>query len=88
MGHVDFFGIAPIVFILNYYKVHLFYNELNSLHRGLEMINKFNMNVDHIVSELGKFSPQHRGGLDAGDTDSVDQTPDNYGPHCMIVNNR
>ena len=33
------------------------------------------------MSELGKFSPQHRGGLDAGDTDSVELTPDNHGPH-------
>ena len=32
------------------------------------------------VSELGKYSPQHRGGLDAGDTDSVDL---NHGPHRM-----
>ena len=37
---------------------------------------------------LGKFSPQHRGGLDAGDTDSVDLTPDNHGPHRMIVKKR
>ena len=29
------------------------------------------------MSELGKYSPQHRGGLDAGDTDSVDITPEN-----------
>ena len=35
------------------------------------------------MSELGKSSPQHRGGLDAGDTDSVDLTPENHGPHCM-----
>ena len=35
------------------------------------------------MSELGKFSPQHRGGLDAGDTDSVDLTPENHGPHRM-----
>ena len=41
------------------------------------------MKVDHIVSELGKYSPQHRGGLDAGDTDSVDLTPENHGPHRM-----
>ena len=43
------------------------------------------------MSELGKFSPQHRGGLDAGDTDSVDLTSDNHGPHrmmIMIVNKR
>ena len=39
MGHVDFFGIAPILFILNYCNVHLFYRELNSLQRGLKMIN-------------------------------------------------
>ena len=32
------------------------------------------------MSELGKYSPQHRGGLDAGDTDSVDL---NHGPHRM-----
>ena len=30
------------------------------------------------MSELGKYSPQHRGGLDAGDTDSVDL---NHGSH-------
>ena len=30
--------------------------------------------------ELGKYSPQHRGGLDAGDTDSVDL---NHGSHRM-----
>ena len=35
------------------------------------------------MSELGKYSPQHRGGLDAGDTDSVDLTPENHGPHRM-----
>ena len=35
------------------------------------------------MSELGKFSPQHRSGLDAGDTDSVDLTPENHGPHRM-----
>ena len=36
------------------------------------------MKVETIfVSELGKYSPQHRGGLDAGDTDSVDLTPGN-----------
>ena len=35
------------------------------------------------MSELGKFSPQHRGGLDAGDTDGVDLTPENHGPHRM-----
>ena len=40
------------------------------------------------MSELRKFSPQHRGGLDAGDTDSLDLTPDNHGPHRMIVNKR
>ena len=48
MGHVDFFDIAPVLLILNYYKVHLFYKELNSLHRGLTIINIFNMKVDHI----------------------------------------
>ena len=48
MGHVDFFGIAPELFVLNYYKVHLFYKELNSLHRSLKIINIFNMKVDHI----------------------------------------
>ena len=48
MGHVDFFGIAPVLFILNYYKVYFFYEELNSLHRGLKIINIFNMKVDHI----------------------------------------
>ena len=31
----------------------------------------------------GKYSPEHRGGLDAGDTDSVDLTPENHGPHRM-----
>ena len=35
------------------------------------------------MSELGKFSPQHCGGLDAGDTDSVVLTPENHGPHRM-----
>ena len=35
------------------------------------------------MSELGKYSPQHRGGIDAGDTDSVDLTPENHGPHRM-----
>ena len=35
------------------------------------------------MSELGKYSPQHRGGLDAGDTDSVDLPPENHGPHRM-----
>ena len=30
------------------------------------------------MSELGKCSPQHRGGLEAGDTDSVDLTPALY----------
>ena len=35
------------------------------------------------MSELGKYSPQHRGGLHAGDTDSVDLTPENHGPHRM-----
>ena len=44
------------------------------------------MKVDHIC--VRKFSPQHRDGLDAGDTDSVDLTPDNHGPHRMIVNKR
>ena len=42
------------------------------------------MKDDHIsfvVSELLKSSPQHRGGLDAGDTDSVDLTPENHGPY-------
>ena len=29
------------------------------------------------------LSPQHRGGLDAGDTDSADLTPGNHGPHRM-----
>ena len=48
MGHVDFFGIAPVLFILNYYNVHLFYKELNSLNRGLKIIHIFNMKVDHI----------------------------------------
>ena len=48
MGHVDFSGIAPELFVLNYYKVHLFYKELNSLHRSLKIINIFNMKVDHI----------------------------------------
>ena len=48
MGHVDFFDIAPMLFILNYYKVHLFDKELNSLHRGLKIINIFNMKIDHI----------------------------------------
>ena len=33
------------------------------------------------MSELGKYSPQHRGGLDASDTDSVDLAPENHGPH-------
>ena len=82
MGHVDFFGIAPELFILNYYNGHLFYKELNSLHRSLKIINIFNIKVDHICG------PQHRGGLDAGDTDSVDLTPANHGPHRMIVNKR
>ena len=48
MGHVvivDFFGI---LFVSNYYKVHLFYKELNSLHRGLKIINILNMKVDRI----------------------------------------
>ena len=35
------------------------------------------------MSELGKYSPQHRGGLAAGDTASVDLTPENHGPHRM-----
>ena len=35
------------------------------------------------MSELGKYSPQHRGGRDAGDTDSVDLTPENHCPHGM-----
>ena len=35
------------------------------------------------MSELWKSSLQHRGGLDAGDTDSVDPTPENHGPHRM-----
>ena len=35
------------------------------------------------MSELGKYRPQHRGGIDAGDTDSVDLTPENHGPHRM-----
>ena len=35
------------------------------------------------MSELGKSSPQHRSGLDAGGTDSVDLTPENHGPHRM-----
>ena len=48
MGHVDFFGIAPVLFIVNYYKVHLFYRELNFLHIGLKIIDIFNMKVDHI----------------------------------------
>ena len=33
------------------------------------------------MSELGKYSPQHSGGRDAGDTDSVDLTPENHCPH-------
>ena len=48
MGHFDFFGIAPILFILNYYKVYLFYRKLNFLHRGLKIIHIFNMKGDHI----------------------------------------
>ena len=43
-----FFGIAPVLFIFNCYKVHLFYKELNSLHRGLKIKHIFNMKVDHI----------------------------------------
>ena len=50
--------------------MHLFDGELNSVHRGLKIIDIFNMKVDIFVSELGKFSSQHRGSLDAGDTDS------------------
>ena len=47
MGHVDFFGIAPVLFILNYYKVLLFYRELNfdrelnSLYRGPKIIIQY-----------------------------------------------
>ena len=37
MGHVDFFGIATVLFICNCYNVHLFYRELNSLHTGLKI---------------------------------------------------
>ena len=32
---------------------------------------------------LKQISPQHRGGLDAGDTDSVDLTPESHGPHRL-----
>ena len=60
MGHVDFFGIAPVLFILNYYKVHLFYKELNSLHRILKIINIFNMKVDHICVTREIQSPTSR----------------------------
>ncbi len=67
-----FFGVAPVLFILNYYKVHLFYSELNSLHRGFKIITYSISKLTIFVSELGKFSPQHRDGLDAGD--SVDLT--------------
>ena len=53
------------------------YRELNSLHLGLKIKH---MKVDHIC---GKYSPQNRGGLDASDTDSVDLTPENHGPHQL-----
>ena len=48
MGHVDFFGIASVLFIFNSYNVHLFYRGLNSLHIGLKIKHIFNMKVDHI----------------------------------------
>ena len=39
VGHVDFLGIAPVLFILNYYNVvHLFYGEFYVC-RGLKMIH-------------------------------------------------
>ena len=65
----------------------------SSLHSGLKMIHigpspYSILKLTISMSELGKFSPQHRGGLDAGDTDSVDLTPNNHGPHRMIVNKR
>ena len=41
------------------------------------------MKVDHICVGTRKYSPQHRGGRDAGDTDSVDLTPENHYPHGM-----
>ena len=37
------------------------------------------------MSEIGKFSPQHRGGVDTGDTDSVDLTLENHGPHLTYL---
>ena len=48
IGHVDFFGIASVLFIFNSYNVHWFYRELNSLHIGLKIKHIFNMKVDHI----------------------------------------
>ena len=65
--------------------MYLFYRELNSPHIGLKIKHIFNSiwKLTIFVSELGKSSPQHRGGIDAGDTDSVDLTPENHGPHDM-----
>ena len=86
MGHVDFFGIAPVLFILNYYKVHSFYKELNSLHRSLKIINTFNMNVDHICVGTREIqSPTSRRSWRRWHWQC---RPDNHGPHRMIVNKR
>ena len=46
----------------------------------------FNMKVDHIcvgTREIQSTTSRTRGGLDAGDTDSVDLTPENHGTHRM-----
>ena len=67
--------------------MHLCYRELNSLYTEVLKLYTYAIwKFTIFVSELGQFSPQHRCGLDAGDTDSVDLTPDNHGPHRMIVN--
>ncbi len=81
-----FFGIAPVLFILNYYKVHLFYRELNSLHRGLKIIHIFNIKVDHIC--VGTREIQSTTSRRSWRRWHWQCRPDIHGPHRMIVNKR
>ena len=86
MGHVDFFGIAPVLFILNYYKVNLSYRELNSPHRGLNILNIFNMKVDHVC--VGTREVQSTTSGRSWCRWHWQCRPDNHSPHRMIVNKR
>ena len=66
--------------------MHLFYKELNSLHRSLKIINTFNMKVDHICVGTREIqSPTSRRSWRRWHWQC---RPDNHGPHCMIVNKR